>query len=280
MEDHRQLRLAAPRGTLTVRVPLDVPIGDLMPDFVAIGVSDGDGDAAEGGWVLSPAGGEPYPATATLRDCAVGRENVLTLHNVHDSAPDRRRGDQRALREAGPAGGRPLSARKARVLPPRLSALQRLEIAANALIAGPDASDPTGSPSRSGVASPAAFTRADRTSPSERARAAWSASNYVRQLDAQVVAPRLRRCATIAVVSPKGGVGKTTTTALLGSLLAFLRRDRVVAVETNPDWGSLGRRLVPDHPVFIDDLLAGPLQRRHACRPPSSTRSSAAARTG
>ena len=64
---------------------------------------------------------------------------------------------------------------------------------------------------------------------------------------------------TIAVVSPKGGVGKSTITALLGSLLAFLRRDRVVAVETNPDWGSLGRRLVPDHPIFIDDLLAGPL---------------------
>jgi MinD-like ATPase involved in chromosome partitioning or flagellar assembly len=64
---------------------------------------------------------------------------------------------------------------------------------------------------------------------------------------------------TIAVVSPKGGVGKTTTSALLGSLLAFLRRDRVVAVETNPDWGSLGRRLVPEHATFIDDLLDGPL---------------------
>ena len=57
----------------------------------------------------------------------------------------------------------------------------------------------------------------------------------------------------------KRGVGKTTTSALLGSLLAFLRRDRVIAVETNPDWGSLGRRLVPDHPVFIDELLAGAL---------------------
>jgi MinD-like ATPase involved in chromosome partitioning or flagellar assembly len=62
------------------------------------------------------------------------------------------------------------------------------------------------------------------------------------------------------VVSPKGGVGKTFITALLGSLLAFLRRDRVIAVDANPDFGSLGRRLVPDHPVFIDDLLAGPLQ--------------------
>ena len=69
---------------------------------------------------------------------------------------------------------------------------------------------------------------------------------------------------TIAVVSPKGGVGKTFITALLGSLLAYLRRDRVVAVDANPDFGSLGRRLVPDHPVFIDDLLAGPLQNGHA----------------
>ena len=46
-------------------------------------------------------------------------------------------------------------------------------------------------------------------------------------------------------------------------MLAYLRRDRVVAVDTNPDWGSLGRRLVPDHSIFIDDLLAGPLQEGH-----------------
>jgi len=63
------------------------------------------------------------------------------------------------------------------------------------------------------------------------------------------------RCATIAVVSPKGGVGKTTLTALLGSLLASTRRDRIVAVDTNPDYGSLGRQLTPDHDVFVDDLV-------------------------
>ena len=95
-----------------------------------------------------------------------------------------------------------------------------------------------------------------------RAREAWRNTDYQHRLDELILALRLRRCATIAVISPKGGVGKTTTAALLGSLLAFLRRDRVVAVETNPDWGSLGRRLAPDHPVFIDDLLAGPLLDR------------------
>ena len=106
---------------------------------------------------------------------------------------------------------------------------------------------------------PAEFTRPARLSPLARAREAWAHSDYRERLEQTIAAPRLLRCVTIAVVSPKGGVGKTTTTALLGSLLAFLRRDRVIAVETNPDWGSLGRRLVPDHPVFIDELLAGAL---------------------
>src|SRR5262249_26976011 len=64
------------------------------------------------------------------------------------------------------------------------------------------------------------------------------------------------RCVTIAVLSPKGGVGKTTVTALLGTLFALLRRDRVVAVDTNPDFGSLGRSLAPAHAVYVDDLLA------------------------
>ena len=110
-----------------------------------------------------------------------------------------------------------------------------------------------------GIPDPATFTRPARVSPLARAREAWARSDYQFRLDELIVGLRLRSCVTIAVVSPKGGVGKSTITALLGSLLAFLRRDRVVAVETNPDWGSLGRRLVPDHPIFIDDLLAGPL---------------------
>ncbi|HZV52363.1 MAG TPA: MinD/ParA family protein [Candidatus Dormibacteraeota bacterium] len=90
----------------------------------------------------------------------------------------------------------------------------------------------------------------------ERARRAWQASDYLRRLEEAIVEPRLQRCATVAVVSPKGGVGKTTVTALLGTLLAMLRRDRIVAVDCNPDYGSLGRALVPAHHVFVDDLLA------------------------
>ena len=88
----------------------------------------------------------------------------------------------------------------------------------------------------------------------DRATHAWRESEYLGRLDRAIAEPRLQRCATIAVVSPKGGVGKTTMTALLGSLLSRVRRDRIVAVDTNPDYGSLGRVLTPEHQVFVDDL--------------------------
>src|SRR5207247_6357971 len=68
----------------------------------------------------------------------------------------------------------------------------------------------------------------------DRLRTAWRATDHLYRLDEAIVAPQLRRCATIAVMSPKGGVGKTTVTTLLGSLLALLRRDRIVAIDTNP----------------------------------------------
>lgn len=57
---------------------------------------------------------------------------------------------------------------------------------------------------------------------------------------------RIRRQLTapyqIAVVSVKGGVGRTTTAAGLGSVFAKLRPDRVVAIDANPDFGDLSSR--------------------------------------
>ena len=47
----------------------------------------------------------------------------------------------------------------------------------------------------------------------------------------------------IAVLSIKGGVGKTTTTLGLGSALAMVRTDRVIAVDANPDRGTLAERV-------------------------------------
>lgn len=57
---------------------------------------------------------------------------------------------------------------------------------------------------------------------------------------------RIRRQLTspyqIAVLSVKGGVGRTTVTATLGSTFASLRPDRVIAVDANPDFGELPAR--------------------------------------
>jgi len=47
----------------------------------------------------------------------------------------------------------------------------------------------------------------------------------------------------VVVVSIKGGVGKTTAVAVTGSMLAGLRRDKVVALDASSDWGTLAARL-------------------------------------
>jgi len=60
----------------------------------------------------------------------------------------------------------------------------------------------------------------------------------------------------VVVLSRKGGVGKTTTALMLGHTLALHRGDRVVALDANPDAGSLGMRLSRDTACTATDLLA------------------------
>ena len=59
----------------------------------------------------------------------------------------------------------------------------------------------------------------------------------------------------ITVLSRKGGVGKTTTALMLGQTLASERGDRIVAVDGNPDAGSLGYRVAERPDASITDLL-------------------------
>ena len=58
----------------------------------------------------------------------------------------------------------------------------------------------------------------------------------------------------VAVVSVKGGVGKTTVAACLGSVLAEQRGDRIVAVDANPDAGTLSERLTGPGGMTVRDL--------------------------
>jgi len=59
----------------------------------------------------------------------------------------------------------------------------------------------------------------------------------------------------IAMLSMKGGVGKTTTTVGLGSTFASLRGDHVVAADANPDRGTLGARIPTQTTATVRDLL-------------------------
>jgi putative peptide zinc metalloprotease protein len=59
----------------------------------------------------------------------------------------------------------------------------------------------------------------------------------------------------VVVMSRKGGVGKTTTTLALGSILATMRGDRVVAVDANPDAGNLAHRVATPNSRTITDVL-------------------------
>lgn len=63
----------------------------------------------------------------------------------------------------------------------------------------------------------------------------------------------------IAVLSVKGGVGRTTTTVALGSTFASIRSDRVVAVDANPHFGDLAMRACRDRTgLTLRDLVHAP----------------------
>ena len=83
-----------------------------------------------------------------------------------------------------------------------------------------------------------------------------------RELISRVNQP-LRGCYKIAMLSLKGGVGKTTTTTTLGSTFASLRGDRVVAVDANPDRGTLSQKIPIETTATVRHLLrdAGKITR-------------------
>ena len=75
-----------------------------------------------------------------------------------------------------------------------------------------------------------------------------------KQLAAQAGRP-LRDCYRIALLSLKGGVGKTTITATLGATFASVRGDRVIAVDANPDRGTLSQKVPLETPSTVRHLL-------------------------
>jgi MinD-like ATPase involved in chromosome partitioning or flagellar assembly len=76
-----------------------------------------------------------------------------------------------------------------------------------------------------------------------------------RELVARASTPVASGHHRVAVLSLKGGVGKTTTTVALGATLASLRGDRVLAVDANPDRGTLSDKVRLETAATIRDLL-------------------------
>jgi MinD-like ATPase involved in chromosome partitioning or flagellar assembly len=78
----------------------------------------------------------------------------------------------------------------------------------------------------------------------------------LRNLNA-TVASHLRGTYSIVVLGGKGGVGKTTTTASIGSTFATLRKDKVIAIDANPDRASnLADRIDPKATNSCKDVLS------------------------
>jgi MinD-like ATPase involved in chromosome partitioning or flagellar assembly len=75
-----------------------------------------------------------------------------------------------------------------------------------------------------------------------------------RELTARINQPLLG-CYKIAALSLKGGFGKTTVTATLGATFASLRGDRVIALDANPDRGTLSQKIPLETSATVRNLL-------------------------
>jgi len=74
-------------------------------------------------------------------------------------------------------------------------------------------------------------------------------------LDRRIAAPLVGGAKFVPVLSRKGGVGKTTVTTLLGMALADAREDRIIAVDANPDRGTLAERIGRPSGKTVRDLI-------------------------
>lgn len=75
-----------------------------------------------------------------------------------------------------------------------------------------------------------------------------------KELDRRITAPLTGGAKFVPVLSRKGGVGKTTVTTLLGMALADARDDRVIAIDANPDRGTLADRIGRTSGKTVRDL--------------------------
>lgn len=59
----------------------------------------------------------------------------------------------------------------------------------------------------------------------------------------------------VPILTRKGGVGKTTVTTLIGMAMAMVREDRVIAIDANPDRGTLAERVKKTTDKTVRDVV-------------------------
>jgi MinD-like ATPase involved in chromosome partitioning or flagellar assembly len=59
----------------------------------------------------------------------------------------------------------------------------------------------------------------------------------------------------VPILTRKGGVGKTTVTTLIGMAMALVREDRVLAIDANPDRGTLAERVEQKSVRTVRDVV-------------------------
>jgi len=74
-------------------------------------------------------------------------------------------------------------------------------------------------------------------------------------LDARIGAPLTNGTKFVPVLTRKGGVGKTTVSTLLGMAMALVREDRVIAIDANPDRGTLAERVSKSTRFTVRDVV-------------------------
>jgi MinD-like ATPase involved in chromosome partitioning or flagellar assembly len=218
--------VSGPLGRRDLALPADTTVAELLPVLVGL-VSQDDGNGPEpGAWTLSPVGAGPIQPGATLAASGVLNGAILVLERSPPGLVDP------PIATPEPPDSRP------RQSPPAPRSLgRRLRLAAKALADVPHV--------RPGNRLGTRLRQACHS---------WNSTGFPPAADAAVAAAPLRRPATIAVVPASPDVGATTTSALLGTLLALLRRDRVLAVDTSPGDGSLSRSLTSGRWLLVDDL--------------------------
>lgn len=231
------LTIAGPDKQAELAAPSETRIELLLPTF--IGLTDtGQTNLDAGRWTLL-LGDAELAHDRTLTACGVPDGATLTL-----LAPLPPRPPAEAPVQAGAnvdAEPSTPSERTRHVLPERDGLFDRLSRAI-----APGSHEPDSRP-RAGKVTPGGAI--------DRLRDAWRDSDYTAALDDAIARPRVENGVTIAVLSAAPTAGRTTLVALLGSLLARVRGERVVAVDLGGGQYGLGPMLAPDHRLYSDDLL-------------------------